>query len=86
MTLYCSYYQAQVTQELCWFLVAVLRSFEHIAFDRTLDKTTSTFEFFVPQDTEPYFLEVMDYLKTKQVVITCEKLPNRLVQDEVQLL
>lgn len=86
MNRYCSYYQAQVTQEYCWFLVALLRSFEHVAFDRTLDPSTSTFEFFVPVDTEPYFLSIMDYLQKKKIVNQLEKLPNRLAQNEVQIL
>src|SRR4029077_17030302 len=56
---YCSYYQAHVKRELCWFVTAALRSYEHIAFDRTLDTATSLFEFFVAPSTEKYFLEIM---------------------------
>src|SRR3546814_7842172 len=44
-----------------WFFVGALRSFEHIAFDRTIDVESSIFEFFVPQDTEEYFVELMGY-------------------------
>lgn len=55
MQSYCSYYQAHIKRPYCWFLVAVLRSFEHVAFDRTIDKNNSIFEFFVPHDTEKYF-------------------------------
>lgn len=79
---YCSYYQAHVVEKDCWFLVAVMRSFEHLAFDRTYDRATSTFEFFVPQECEEIFLEVMAYFKQEGIITTLEKLPNRLLDPE----
>jgi hypothetical protein len=81
--LYCSYYHAHVERELCWFVTATLRSYEHIAFDRTLDPATSLFEFFVPQDCEKYFLAVMAYFEEQGLVRNLKKLPNRL-QDLTQ--
>lgn len=77
-SLYCSYYQAQVERELCWYVTAALRSYDHISFDRTLDPTTSLFEFFVPSSTEPYFLAVMTYFESNGLVYNFKKLPNRL--------
>lgn len=74
----CLYYQATVERSKCWFLVAVLRSFEHVAFDRTLDVAQSRFEFFVPADMEAIFLELMDYFQKTGIVTTVEQLPNRL--------
>ncbi len=74
-----AYYQAQVVVEQCWFLVAVMRSFEHLAFDRTHDKTLSIFEFFVPKDFEKPFLEIMAYFKKTGVITSLESLPNRLL-------
>lgn len=76
---YCQYYQAQVIPSKCWFFVGVLRSFEHVCFDRTLDKETSTFEFFVPEDMQKVFLELMDYFKKEGIVTTLTQLPNRLL-------
>lgn len=76
---YSLYYTANVTRELCWFLTATLRSYEHIAFDRTLDATTSLFEFFVPNEMEFYFLDVMDYFQKEGIIHNLQKLPNRLV-------
>ena len=76
--LYCSYYQAYVERELCWYVTAALRSYEHISFDRTLDPVTSLFEFFVPQDCEQYFLKVMAYFEEQGLVQNLKKLPNRL--------
>lgn len=76
--MYCSYFQAQVVEKECWFLVAVMRSFEHLSFDRTCDKTASIFEFFVPPLLEKPFLEVMDYFMKEGVITSFERLPNRL--------
>ncbi len=76
--LYCSYYQAQVERELCWFVTASLRSYEHVSFDRTLDPATSLFEFFVPESTEEYFLEIMAYFESQNLIFNLKKLPNRL--------
>ena len=77
-TLYCSYYQAHVERELCWYVTATLRSYEHISFDRTLDPSTSLFEFFVPSTTETTFLTVMAYFQSEGFVQNLTKLPNRL--------
>lgn len=73
------YYQAQVSEKDCWYLVAILRSFEHLAFDRTLDKETSTFEFSVPENNEAIFLELMEYFAKHGIIRNLERLPNRLV-------
>ena len=78
---YCCYYQARVQKADTWFLVAVLRSFEHIAFDRTLDKIEGIFEFFVPEAHEHIFLELMDYFLKEHVVFDVKKLSNRLEGD-----
>ena len=75
---YCSYYQAHVQRELCWFVTAALRSYEHISFDRTIDTTTSLFEFFVAPSTETYFLEIMSYFQEQGLVTNLAKMPNRL--------
>ncbi len=80
-----SYYQAQVDPAHGWFFVGVLRSFEHMAFDRTLDVPTSLFEFFVPQDTEKYFLDLMSYFQQEQIISNLNKLSNRLAQEGVEL-
>ena len=76
---YCSYYQATVSKSETWYLVAVLRSFEHVAFDRTLDKKSNRFEFFVPAELESFFIEVMTYFKEELIVTNLEKMPNRLL-------
>lgn len=77
-SLYCSYYQAYVERELCWYLTAALRSYEHISFDRTLNPSTSLFEFFVPITTETTFLIVMAYFQAEGIVHDLKKLSNRL--------
>lgn len=81
--MYCSYYQAHVPPAGCWFVIATLKSFEHISFDRTLDVQKSIVEFFVPHDTESYFVEVMTYFQKEGLIKDLSKLPNRLQDSEV---
>lgn len=76
---YSLYYRAHVTSSQCWFLVGIIRSFEHLAFDRTFDVEQSVFEFFVPEENETYFLQLMDYFIEQGVVSDLRKLPNRLL-------
>ncbi len=80
---FCNYYQAYLTRPRVVEIISVLKSFEHICFDRTLDTTTSLFEFFVPEDQEPLFLKVMDYFQKQGTVTELKKLPNRLMTEEV---
>lgn len=77
-TMYCSYFQAIVHKPDTWYLVAILRSFEHLAFDRTLDTQKGIVEFFVPQDMQNTFITLMDYFKDAGVVLNWQQLPNRL--------
>ena len=74
----CLYYQAHVKKSEAWFVTALLRSCEHIAFDRTIDVEKSIFEFFVPAATEPYFIEIMDLFLKRGSIDSLQKLPNRL--------
>lgn len=76
--LFCRYYQAKIERKNVWYFVAVFRSFEHVMFDRTLDKQTSTFEFFVPQDQINIFLKVMGYFQEQKIATELIELPNRL--------
>lgn len=80
---YCSYFQAIVKKESCWYLTAILRSYEHLAFDRTIDVATSRFEFFVPPQLEPFFLKLMDFFVEKGIVTDLQKLPNRLIDSDI---
>ena len=79
------YYQAHVVSQECWFLVAVLRSFEHLAFDRTYDVGGSIFEFFVSPDSQEPFLELMHYFEREGIVTNLQQLPNRLADSAVQV-
>jgi len=76
---FCQYYQAQVKREECWFFVGIMRSLEHMSFDRTLDLASSLFEFFVPESMEDQFLSIMDYFQKQGIVHDLKKLPNRLM-------
>jgi len=77
------YYTAHVKREQCWVLSSALKGTENVAFDRTLDKENSIFEFFVPEDTEHIFLELMHYMVKKGVVTSYQKSENRLKAEEV---
>jgi len=77
MTL-CQYYQAHIKREECWFFVAIMRSMEHMSFDRTLDITTSLFEFFVPIAMEDQFLSLMNHFEKTGIVSNLKKTSNRL--------
>ncbi len=76
---FCQYYQARVMRKECWFFVGIMRSLEHMSFDRTFDLATSLFEFFVPASMEDQFLSIMDYFQKQGVVHDLKKLPNRLM-------
>jgi len=80
---YCSYYQARVEKPHMWYVVGILRSFEHLVFDRTIDKQKGIIEYYVPSDLENYFLEIMEYFVAQGIVHDVTKLPNRL-QDPTQ--
>lgn len=73
----CQYYQAHVPREKAWLFVGILRSYDHLVFERTLDKEKSIFEFFVPADLEHYFLDLMENLKAKNLVCNLQKYLNR---------
>ncbi len=76
---YCSYYQATIKREDCWFLTSIIRSFEHVVFDRTVDVQNSVFEFFVPESMEAEFLHIMRYFQDQGIASNLVKLPNRLM-------
>jgi len=75
---FCQYYQAHVDKKMTWFVVATLKSYEHMQFDRTIDPNQSIFEFFVPQDMEHLFLAVIERLTKKGYVSGLVKQENRL--------
>jgi len=76
---HCLYYQAHIQKKDCWFFVATLRSFEHLAFDRTLDKDESLFEIFVCPQLQQFFEKLMNYFQQQGVVLDFVKMENRLL-------
>lgn len=79
----CCYYQACVKKSEALFLVATLKSVDHVCFDRALDPQRNVFEFFVPPLCEPIFLAIMKQCERHQIVRDVKKLPNRLMYEEV---
>jgi hypothetical protein len=80
----CVYYQATVLKEKHWMLTSLLRSFEHLAFDRTCDAQKGIFEFFVPPAMEHHFLGIMRHFEQEGLIWDLQKLPNRLAEPEAQ--
>lgn len=78
---WCVYYRAHVKREKVWFFVAVLRSYEHLCFDRTYDIEASIFEFFVPPLLEKDFLAVISLLKDEGIVSDLVPLNNRVLEE-----
>lgn len=76
---FCSYFQAKIRKHDTWFFVATLRFYEHLTFDRTLDKISGTFEFFVPEGNEPTFIRFMQRHEKTGLVSDLVQLPNRLL-------
>jgi hypothetical protein len=79
------YYQAKVTPERCWFFAAVLRAQEHMCFDRTLDKNSNVFEFFVPKGQVQEFESLMAYFAREGLVSSLTQLPNRFADPSAPL-
>lgn len=82
---YCTYYQALVKRQETWFFTAVLRSYEHLTFDRTLNAEEGLFEFFVPPSGESQFEELMAEFAQRGIVSHVVKLPNRLADPSAQV-
>lgn len=77
MDQYCVYYQAHVPVHNCSVFVALIRSLEHVVFDRTFDTATSTFEFFVPHDQHEIFMQFMKFCEKQKLIEKLVELPNR---------
>ncbi len=60
-------------------MTGILRSFEHLCFDRTIDKEHSVFEFYVPPSLEGSFEEIMRYFEKEGIVCDLQKMQNRLL-------
>ncbi len=79
----CLYYQAHVKKQENIYFVGILKSYDHLCFDRTLDAKgapdATIFEFFVPPLHETFFLTLMDYFKKQGTVTNLIKVPNRLL-------
>ena len=80
---YCLYFQAHVKKESVWIVTSILRSCEHLAFDRNIDLPKSIFEFYVPADSVADFISLMDYFAKKELVFNLQQLPNRLLIEDV---
>jgi hypothetical protein len=76
--LYSSYYQARVEKAQTWYVAGILRSFDHLVFDRTIDKAHGVIEYYVTVGAEEHFEEIMRHFVQHNMVHDFVKLPNRL--------
>ncbi len=77
--MFCKYYQAKVNIPYTWFVTGVLRSEEHLVFERTLaGSSNQIIEFFVPQESAEKFLQIMQYFIEHGYVYNVEERENRL--------
>lgn len=79
---HCCYFQATVVKKETWFFVATLRSFEHVCFDRTCEKQSGRFEFFVPWAYRERFMQLMRWYEAQGIVSDVQESENRLVGDQ----
>lgn len=77
---FCSYFQARIEREQTWLFVALLRSNEHLCFDRTLDTQQGLFEFFVPEKNVSRFITLMRGFEAMHLLTDLQALPNRLAE------
>lgn len=78
-SLLCLYYQAEVPSSTCLYFVALLRSHEHLCFDRTVaspSQELQIFEFFVPRQQQEEFENIMRWLTSTGLVRQLQQLSN----------
>jgi hypothetical protein len=78
--MYCTYFQAHVPPSSCFLVIGMLKSFEHMAFARTLDVQKGVVEFFVPAQATPFFIELAKLLEKHSLIFDLVELPNRLAE------
>lgn len=76
--MFCRYFQAHIVSHNVWFVTSVLRSCDHLVFDRTIDVRKSIFEFFVPSERAEQFVALIHIFQEKNIVTMFVELPNRL--------
>jgi hypothetical protein len=79
--MYCFYYQARIKRSHIGFITAVIKSFEHLCFDRTVckeDEDIQVLEFFVPQDNNDTFCDIFNYFVSCECLLSYEQHSNRL--------
>ncbi|MGD1997876.1 MAG: hypothetical protein PVJ92_03105 [Candidatus Dependentiae bacterium] len=76
--MFCTYYYAQAVKEKMWLLMAHLKSFDSIAFHRTVDGTNDQMEFFVPPAHDKLFRHFLELYTKEGILEWYEQRENRL--------
>ena len=73
----CIYYQATIPERKNHlFVVGLLKYYDNLCFDRTVDGSLGLFEFYVPSSMHYQFLSVMNILIESEVIKNFHKMPN----------
>lgn len=83
LRMYGIYFQAHVPPSSCLLVIGILKSYEHVAFARTLHIDKSIVEFFVTQETKESFLEIMTMFSRYNMVFDLQEMPNRLLHESL---
>lgn len=79
--MYGIYFQAHVPPASCLLVIGILKSYEHVAFARTIDVQKSVLEFFVTQETKSAFLAIMSIFSKHSMIFDLQEMPNRLLHE-----
>ena len=77
--MYCSYYLGKMLKDKTWFVVGCLRAENNLVFERALKDQPDIFEFFVSPDQEDDFVNFMQLLIKRGVVLSLTKEKNRFL-------
>ena len=76
------YYTANIDRHQSYYFVAIIKAFDNMVFDRTIDVEQSLFEFFVAPAYEQLFLDVMARFAKEGLVANLQQSENRLIDPE----
>jgi len=79
---YSLYYTANIDRHQSYYFVAIIKAFDNMVFDRTIDVEQSLFEFFVAPAYEQLFLDVMARFAKEGLVANLQQSENRLIDPE----
>ncbi len=68
------YYQANIKKSKVWMVSSTLKYCDGLAFERTIDKKQSKFEFYVSPDLENIFLDLIKIFENESIIFNLKKI------------